>query len=250
MISTQTINECLSGSEAAIQALVRSHQREVFQLALSILDCSDAPLAESSAQAEIATRDTFVTALDRLGRYRVQTPFNTWLFRIAIETSRRRARAWQRERSWQAFRSVFLKWVPVRKREADQPAQLLDEKGPEPFDHPAANALPAAGQEPAADNLPAAHNLTPLSNPELPLTDFTVRARSEEALWQSVRALDEKLRLPVVLRYYHDFPVAEIARLLRLSEGAVHARLDQAREKIARQSATPDESDLEKNTRE
>jgi DNA-directed RNA polymerase specialized sigma24 family protein len=45
--------------------------------------------------------------------------------------------------------------------------------------------------------------------------------------------MDEKLRLPVVLRYYHDFSVGEIARLLHIGEGTVHARLDSAREKIA-----------------
>jgi RNA polymerase sigma-70 factor, ECF subfamily len=58
-------------------------------------------------------------------------------------------------------------------------------------------------------------------------------SESAGAVFESVRGLNEKLRLPVVLRYYHDLPVAEIARLLKLGEGAVHARLDAAREKIA-----------------
>jgi DNA-directed RNA polymerase specialized sigma24 family protein len=52
-------------------------------------------------------------------------------------------------------------------------------------------------------------------------------------LWNSVRTLDEKLRIPVILRYYHDYPVSEISNLLHISEGTVHARLDAAREKIA-----------------
>jgi RNA polymerase sigma factor (sigma-70 family) len=60
-------------------------------------------------------------------------------------------------------------------------------------------------------------------------------------LWQAVRALDEPLRLPVVLRYYHDFPVAEVARLLKVSEGTVHARLDTAREKVAELSLSGEE---------
>jgi DNA-directed RNA polymerase specialized sigma24 family protein len=55
----------------------------------------------------------------------------------------------------------------------------------------------------------------------------------DDAVWQAVRGLDEKLRIPIVLRYYHEYPISEIARLLRISEGAVHARLDAAREKIA-----------------
>ena len=61
----------------------------------------------------------------------------------------------------------------------------------------------------------------------------SLRSPAEEALWQTVRGMDEKLRLPVVLRYYHDFQIHEIAGILRLNEGAVHARLDQAREKLA-----------------
>ena len=52
-------------------------------------------------------------------------------------------------------------------------------------------------------------------------------------LWASVRHLNEAMRVPVVLRYYHDYSIADIARLLRISEGTVHARLDAAREKIA-----------------
>ena len=59
--------------------------------------------------------------------------------------------------------------------------------------------------------------------------------QADAELWSSVRGLDENLRVPIVLRYYHDYPVAEIAHLLNISEGTVHARLDAAREKIARQ---------------
>lgn len=49
---------------------------------------------------------------------------------------------------------------------------------------------------------------------------------------RAVRALDEKHRLPVILRYYHDLPVSEIAQVLGLSEGTVHSRLFTARERL------------------
>ncbi len=61
------------------------------------------------------------------------------------------------------------------------------------------------------------------------------RAEHDErdgALWQAVNALDEKHRLPVILRYYHELPVAEIARVLGISEGTVHSRLHTARERL------------------
>jgi DNA-directed RNA polymerase specialized sigma24 family protein len=59
------------------------------------------------------------------------------------------------------------------------------------------------------------------------------RARSDEVLWNAVCGLKDTLRLPVILRYYHDFSVEQIASMLNVGVGAVHARLDQAREKIA-----------------
>jgi RNA polymerase sigma-70 factor (ECF subfamily) len=54
----------------------------------------------------------------------------------------------------------------------------------------------------------------------------------QAAIWRAVQALGEKHRLPIVLRYYHDLPVAEIAHLLRLSEGTVHSRLSIARDRL------------------
>jgi RNA polymerase sigma-70 factor (ECF subfamily) len=55
---------------------------------------------------------------------------------------------------------------------------------------------------------------------------------ASERLWQAVSALPEKHRLSVILRYYHDLPIAEIARLLGVREGTVHSRLSHARERL------------------
>ncbi len=54
----------------------------------------------------------------------------------------------------------------------------------------------------------------------------------DAVLWRAVNALGEKHRLSVILFYYHDLPVAEIARLLDISEGTVHSRLFTARERL------------------
>lgn len=48
-------------------------------------------------------------------------------------------------------------------------------------------------------------------------------------LLQAVNSLDEKHRLPIVLRYYHDCSVREIAQILRVPEGTIHSRLNTAR---------------------
>ena len=51
-------------------------------------------------------------------------------------------------------------------------------------------------------------------------------------LWQAVDSLDEKHRLPVLLRYVHDLTVPEIAASLGTNEGTVHSRLHYARKAL------------------
>lgn len=217
MISTQFLQNCQSGDEEAIETLVRTHQRGVFQLALSILD--DAPvdkgvarssedgsregtnaqtvgdqtarsIAEAAAEAELATRETFTAALDRLNHYREDVPFTTWLYGIALQMTLRRLRRWKFRKWWWriAGRHLARIWFAV--------------KGGEPE--------PAPAPEPV--------NFQP----------------GDLEMWSAIRGLNPGLRIPVVLHYYHEFPLDEIALLMHISEGAVHARLDTAREKIAR----------------
>lgn len=213
MISSQFIQSCQSGDESAIQTLVRTYQRSVFQLALSIIDDGQAagtrnePDNPAAVEAEAATRQTFITAIDRIGRYREGTNFETFLFGITIQVSRRRARNWK-TRHW-ILGLLRSAWGRLTRQPAG-PASL--QSAPAPLLIPPA-AEPA---EQAAPPDPRYH-------------------AGDAVLWSSVRRLDEKLRVPVVLRFYHDFPISEIAHLLRISEGTVHARLDSAREKIAQQ---------------
>jgi RNA polymerase sigma-70 factor, ECF subfamily len=57
---------------------------------------------------------------------------------------------------------------------------------------------------------------------------------TDRELWQAVdELLDEKHRLPVILRYVHDLSVPEIAMALGISQGTVHSRLHYARQKLA-----------------
>jgi RNA polymerase sigma-70 factor, ECF subfamily len=52
---------------------------------------------------------------------------------------------------------------------------------------------------------------------------------SDRQLWLAVDRLDEKHRLPILLRYVHQMSVAEIAEVLKTNEGTVHSRLHYAR---------------------
>ena len=55
---------------------------------------------------------------------------------------------------------------------------------------------------------------------------------SDAALWHAIRALDDKHRIPVILRYYHALAVTDIAEMLGIPSGTVHSRLNHAREKL------------------
>lgn len=59
-----------------------------------------------------------------------------------------------------------------------------------------------------------------------------IQHESNETLWHAIHEMDEKYRIPVVLRYYHDLPVAEIANILQIPEGTVHSRLNKARKQL------------------
>ena len=61
-----------------------------------------------------------------------------------------------------------------------------------------------------------------------------ITAQSEESGWlvQAVRDLDEKHRLPVLLRYGHDMTAAEIAGILGIPEGTVYSRLHYAHRRL------------------
>lgn len=56
-----------------------------------------------------------------------------------------------------------------------------------------------------------------------------------DRLVKEVRKLNEKHRLPLLLRYVHGLTVMEIAGILDISEGTVHSRLHYARRQLAGQ---------------
>lgn len=62
--------------------------------------------------------------------------------------------------------------------------------------------------------------------------ELVIQKQADSDLMGIVQSLNEKHRLPVILRYYHDYPVAEIAQILDIPEGTVHSRLNTARKKM------------------
>jgi RNA polymerase sigma-70 factor (ECF subfamily) len=62
--------------------------------------------------------------------------------------------------------------------------------------------------------------------------EAVIQNEKEAVLWRSLNRLDERHRIVVVLRYFHDLPVSEISEILSIPEGTVHSRLHSARENL------------------
>jgi RNA polymerase sigma-70 factor (ECF subfamily) len=72
------------------------------------------------------------------------------------------------------------------------------------------------------------HRSERLASPE----EAAAQNETHRQLWQAVDSLDEKHRLPVILRYVHQLTVPEIAASLGTNEGTVHSRLHYARKTL------------------
>jgi len=65
-----------------------------------------------------------------------------------------------------------------------------------------------------------------------PLEDHAISREGAAEVWRAIAALPEPVRLVVVLRYYHDLRLAEIAAVLSVSERTVHNRLRAAHDRL------------------
>ena len=62
--------------------------------------------------------------------------------------------------------------------------------------------------------------------------ELVVQNEQDAAIWQALERLGERHRLPVVLRYYHELSMAEIAGILGINEGTVRSRLHTAHDRL------------------
>lgn len=62
--------------------------------------------------------------------------------------------------------------------------------------------------------------------------DNVIRTEKEAAIWDELNKLDERHRIVVVLRYFHELPISEISEILSVNEGTIHSRLHTARERL------------------
>lgn len=65
--------------------------------------------------------------------------------------------------------------------------------------------------------------------------EAALQTEKDEQLWQVVDSFGDKHRIPVILRYVHQMPFSDIARILEVKEGTIHSRLFYAHQKIRRE---------------
>ena len=62
--------------------------------------------------------------------------------------------------------------------------------------------------------------------------EAAIQNEKEAAVWHSLSELDDRHRIVVILRYFHELSIAEISEILAINEGTIHSRLHSAREKL------------------
>jgi len=73
---------------------------------------------------------------------------------------------------------------------------------------------------------------TPIEDSPFQPEDVIIKNQADSSLFGIVQSLNEKHRLPIILRYYHNCSIAEISQILDIPEGTVHSRLNTARKRI------------------
>ena len=66
------------------------------------------------------------------------------------------------------------------------------------------------------------------SSPE----EVVIQTEKETLIWEALNKLDERHRMVVVLRYFHELSIAEISEILSINEGTAHSRLHTARQRL------------------
>jgi RNA polymerase sigma-70 factor, ECF subfamily len=162
------IERCRAGDSTAVEHFVQTYQRDMYRLALSIMDDSN--------EADEATQESLLAALRALDSFHGDSSLKTWLFSITVNICRTRLQRQKRRERLTLVLDGLLRRAPTPSVE-----------------------------------------------------DKAVQDESNETLWRAIHSMDEKHRIPIVLRYYHDLSVAEIASILQIPEGTVHSRLNTAR---------------------
>lgn len=85
MTDAQIVEQCLEGDTRAFAVLVDRYKKPLYNVALKMLKDPD--------DAEDATQCVFIRAYEKLGSYRPEFKFFSWIYRMAVNESLNRVRA-------------------------------------------------------------------------------------------------------------------------------------------------------------
>lgn len=157
--------------DAMLSALMSDYGDNIVQLAYLIV--------KDKGIAEDITQEVFLKAYRGLDQFRQESSVKTWLYRIAINESRKYLRSW-------SFRQIFSTYLSKKE----------------------------LGSEKVADtNVEAA----------------VMHRLSKVQIAERVMTLSPLYRKVMILHYYEDLSIKEIAHVLDISEEAVRTQLHRAR---------------------
>jgi RNA polymerase sigma-70 factor (ECF subfamily) len=178
------IEQAQSGDRMAFEELIRRHDREILRLAFHMLG--------NREEAREVFQETFLKAFRSLSRFRFESSFYTWIYRIAT--------------------NVGLDHLRKRQTLKEEVSYESDSES-----HPDRPAI--------KDTLAAT---TYYSNPERRLYGKEVGARIQEAL----KTLSEKERLVFELRHYQGLRLKMIGEIMGSTEETAKNYLFRATQKL------------------
>jgi len=170
------------GEDWATEELVNRYQQKTYTIAYHM--CS-----EDSEEAQDLTQEAFLRAFRSLGKFRGDSSFYTWFYRIVVNVcldSRRRSRRWK---------LIFSPWRQVQGGKGS-PGEIPEEQ---------------------ADMRDDINPVSALSGKQF--------ARE---IKKSLKALPERQRLVFQLKVLHGMSIREIAEVIGTAEGTVKSHLFRA----------------------
>lgn len=104
-LETHLVRRATAGDEAAFEGLYRRHVARIHSLVRRMTD---------TGVADEVTQDVFVRAWDKLGSFRGESAFGTWLYRLAVNVVLTRRRRQRSDRDWLMSDDAMLETVRTR----------------------------------------------------------------------------------------------------------------------------------------
>jgi RNA polymerase sigma-70 factor (ECF subfamily) len=202
----ELVTRLRAGDEAAFALVLDDWSPGMLRLARSFVSTQDS--------AADVVQDTWLAVLRAIDRFEGRSSLRTWVYRILVNTAKRRA-AWER-------RSVPMSSLgPDAGSDAGDAGPTVD---PDRFQG-AGEPYPGHWRQPPASWAA----LTP--SPEQRTLDAELQARLDDALAQ----LPERQRLVITLRDVQGHPAEEVCAILDISPGNQRVLLHRARAHVRAQ---------------